>query len=688
MPTPTLAGAALAALLAASEPTDATRTTEAAEATQEPEAAEAPEQAAGFRETVIISTDSKAPQSERNATQNVLVLTEYDLRRTEPVNGNIADLLALQPGFFVSTLSRNDANWGSYGGMGPKYNAYLLDGLPVDPFVDSMALDPWLFERIESVQGPAAVPYGNYLNMDFAGNQSPLAGITQLVARERVEKTETRAAVAGGSWNTLLGRALHQGRSGDLHYVIGGSLERSDYTDYGAPGSWLQMIQSPNYQKTKFYAKGTWYGGEDVKLSLLVSRAGHTGIVGRPNRDYDHGYDMANFTAAFRLAEGVDATLRAGYRGYDRRWSEDNFANNADLSLRERAGVQQRIIPADLTFTWKHLGDSLLTAGVDAQSATYSTTTETESARSVGNDVTASQVSLFVQEKWVSGPLVLRGGARLAWTDQRFTLIAGSTPGLPNQSWTNLLWSAGARWNGPVSVFANAGSSFLAPSAKAVGGTLPPDALGQVGRDGQLPNPDLRPESGISSDLGVEVRVDRTRIVARGFLTVLNDAIVDNRVNVVPSQTQSVNAGRASSYGGELSLDGRVLSGVRWFANASLVNSTIENELDSDQNGAQIPFVPDWSANAGVIASLPWEVTVAPTLRVVGTFYDSTSISGRQAFGNFVVPSMTLSKVLRGEGYRINFALDLNNFSNNRFLMPWGFRDPGFNALARAEVSL
>lgn len=46
-------------------------------------------------------------------------------------NRNIAELLRYQPGVAVTVLSRNDANWGSYGGLGPKYNSYLLDGFIV-----------------------------------------------------------------------------------------------------------------------------------------------------------------------------------------------------------------------------------------------------------------------------------------------------------------------------------------------------------------------------------------------------------------------------------------------------------------------------------------------------------------------------------------------------------------------------
>lgn len=124
--TATWARTAFVALLATTEPATTEATTQPV--TTEPIAEAAPaatepkEPAAEALETVVIATDSKTPQLEKNATQRVLVISERELVRTEAPNRNITDLLANQPGFFVSTLSRNDANWGSYGGLGPKYN--------------------------------------------------------------------------------------------------------------------------------------------------------------------------------------------------------------------------------------------------------------------------------------------------------------------------------------------------------------------------------------------------------------------------------------------------------------------------------------------------------------------------------------------------------------------------------------
>jgi outer membrane receptor for ferric coprogen and ferric-rhodotorulic acid len=127
---------------------------------------------------INVVTDTKIPQAQKNVTQKVIVLDSADLDQVTPNNRNVAEPIQYQPGVAVTVLSRNDANWGSYGGLGPNYNSYLLDCLPVDAFVNTMSLDPWAFQSIEMYQGPASVLYSNYLSMDFAGVQAPLAGTT------------------------------------------------------------------------------------------------------------------------------------------------------------------------------------------------------------------------------------------------------------------------------------------------------------------------------------------------------------------------------------------------------------------------------------------------------------------------------------------------------------------------------
>jgi outer membrane receptor for ferrienterochelin and colicin len=88
----------------------------------------------------VLVTATKDLQPEKAATQKVDVVYDEEFNQYVFPNRNISEILKYQPGNFVNPLSRNDANWGSYGGLGPKYNVQLLDGLPIDSFVDDMSL--------------------------------------------------------------------------------------------------------------------------------------------------------------------------------------------------------------------------------------------------------------------------------------------------------------------------------------------------------------------------------------------------------------------------------------------------------------------------------------------------------------------------------------------------------------------
>ncbi len=634
------------------------------------------------RYVIEVVTDTKIPQEQKNVTQKVTVLDSADFSQLTTINRNIAELLQYQPGVAITALSRNDANWGSYGGLGPKYNSYLLDGLPVDGFVDTMSLDPWAFQRIETHQGPASVLYSNYLSMDFAGVQAPLAGITNLVLKDRIDRQMTHFLVGGGSWNTLNARFYHQDHKGSLHYFFGASYEQSDYTNYGTTGSWLNILEDPSYKKTKLYGKATYFLGRDGhKISFFAQHTSHDGFAGRPNRDYNHGYDTINAVYSNVVNDRLTVQLKTGFRNYDRRWGEDNYP--ASLQLREHDGVQQKIFPTDLTFNFRHSGESVFTVGADSQYAVYKTYAESTGARVLGNDATALSGGVFLQEKYVSGNWVLRAGARFNRTSNSYRLISGAAPGLRNQAWDKGLWSGGVRYNFSkrFAVYSNVGTSFIPPAAKSVGGTLAATDRGVQGRNGQLPNSGLRPESGIGSDFGADVHLINGALVGvRVFYNRINDAIVDNVVSTTPSQTISVNAGKARSYGFEIPYEQDLTDRIHLFANFTRTVTAIRNPLDGDQDGATITFVPDYVANAGVQLRLRHGFTVSPFLHAVGTYYDSTSLGGRRQFGPYRILNVRMEKTLfRVADYAVVLFADLNNLTNRKYEMPWQFRDPGFN---------
>lgn len=632
----------------------------------------------------IVVTASKMPKTSGNVTQKIDVLSEDDIDTQVIGRGNITEILSYQPGYAVSVLSRNDANWGSYGGLGPKYNTYLLNGLPIDSFVDPQSLDAWSFERVETQRGPASVLYPNYLFMDFAGNQSPLSGTTNLILRDRVDSVKTRIQADFGSYKTLGTGVYHQNRIDNFHVFFGGRYEESDYTNYGTQDSWLNMVDDPEYEKTKLYLNAAYFidDSTDHKVTFFVHRTWHSGDTGRPNRDYDHRYTTVNAGYTMPLSDGLTAALKLGYRGYDRTWEEDNYPT--DLGLASENGVDQTIFPMDLSFSFAHWKGSLLTIGTDFQAASYETYSETN-ALSIGNDSDSTQHGIYLQEEIVWDNLVFRVGGRYNYIKHEINLLGGQKPGSDSESWDKFIWSAGIKYRimDAISIYSNAGTSFMAPGLKSMGGTLRLEDKGVIGKDGHLPNPDLGPEEGTSYDLGIDYRITNGLFFGiRGFYSVIDNQIVQIVVSEDPSQSQDVNAGLESrACGAEVEIRHRINDRFSWFANYTYTDSEIRDDADSDQDGSELPFVPEHMGNIGINLSLPYGITVHPYAHFAGSIYDGTSRSSRKKFSSYELINMKLRKNLIDEkDYRLDLEVEFYNLTDNRFEMPWQFQDPGFSA--------
>ena len=232
----------------------------------------------------------------------------------------------------------------------------------------------------------------------------------------------------------------------------------------------------------------------------------------------------------------------------------------------------------------------------------------------------------------------------------------------------------GARYNiAPnLAVYANAGSSFMVPAGKQIGGTVSSPTA-----SGQLPNTSLQPESGVGRDLGVNWRPTRAlNLGLRGFLNTISSAIVYNAVSIAPSQTRSENAGSARATGIELDVRYLLSDSANWFANLTHTRTRVQNPADSDQDGTAIPFAPDNVVNLGLSARLPGNLTVSPYFHWVGRYYDGMSRSGRQAYGKYGILNLRLQQNWRPG---LDLVVDLNNIGNRRYDMPWSFRDPGFS---------
>ena len=642
----------------------------------------------------MIITGSKLPQTPGNVTQKISIITADEMGSLVLGNGNLAEMLSYIPGNFANVLSRNDANWGSSGGLAHTYKGYMLDGLPIDAFVDLQSLDPWAFQRVEDQRGSASVLYPTYLAMDFAGNQSPLAGTANFILKERVSSTRTSASAYYGSYNTIGGRFFHQRAAGNLHLFFGGHHEDSDYTYYGTfdengnRNSWLNMLEddSPNYEKTKMYMRGTYFLNDSgQRASLYAHRTWHTGDAGRPNRDFGHAYTTLNAGYTNPLSDNMTVRAKVGYRDYVRRWEEDNFARDDNgmvipesLSLRSEDGVDQTVVPADISVSLLTRETDVLTVGADYQHASYETSSEADVAKT-GNDATATAFGLYAQEEVHLSRFIIRGGVRYSGIAHDIDLFQGAAPGDDSNSWNKFLTSFGVRYNHNemLAIYLNSGTSFKAPSLKSVGGTVP------LGSDdsGHLPNPDIKPESGVSLDLGVNFQpVEGLRVGVRGFAIRIDDQIVQREVPDKP-QSQDINAGLTETSGAELEVTHRLSETVEWFANYTYTNAeVVENSEDPSKVGAKINFVPESAISAGVHLTLPMGLRATVSVQSYSGIYSDVS-KAAQIFDGYTLVNARLEQRIRSKsGYDLHLFLEPYNITNQTFEMPWQFQDPGFSA--------
>jgi len=641
----------------------------------------------------VVITATKQATSSGNVTQKIDVISSRDIDHIVLGNNNIAEALQYRPGASVSVLSRNDANWGTYGGIGPKYSTFMLSGLPVDAFVDPQSLDFSAVDRIEVQRGPASVLYPNWLSQDFAGNQSPLSGTVNLVLKEKFTRQVTEASTSYGSYNTFNGQVYHQDFTRNLHYFAGMSYEMSDYTDYGTEGSWLNMQDNPQYRKTKLFAGMNWFIGEDEKnrVSLFLNKTYHEGDAGRVYRGFHHDYTTLNLGYSAALTTNITLNTHFGLRIYDRKWQESQF--NVVDSLVSNNGAYQNIVPADINLTVSHGKAHLLTVGADYQGAEYySWSDPLLGYRQYGNKSTAMQAGVYAQEELRFGGLILRAGLRYNYIKSNIELISGGAPGTKEKSWTSLLWSGGVKYqvSSSVAVFANAGNSFMTPGLKSTGGTILLSDLGVPGKNGQLPNPDLKPESGLGSDLGANIVLPANLFLSfRGFYLLVNDAITDIVVSEDPSQSQSVNAGKSTSMGVEIELNQHLNELLLWFANYTWMKTNIENPHFEDQDQVNIPFAPENVANAGLDLSFPFGMKFSPYLNYNDGYFDSNSKSGRKKFTPGVVINAFLSQNLKkSEKINLDIFIRLYNITDNRYEMPWQFQNTGISATGGLTINL
>lgn len=389
--------------------------------------------------------------------------------------------------------------------------------------------------------------------------------------------------------------------------------------------------------------------------------------------------DFRRYTAEYEKQLGKGATLKATlgysdmplYNNYFVLGSTATLANGGSASrmLRpsdELSGSVQASFPlADIHYLVTGVSGSKRTI----DTITYSVTdwrnagaTGPVQNRTAGEDTT---YALFVQDEIMLSPRLTAylGGRYDTWSTEGF-IQQEKVPAYKNEysarSQNHFSPKASLVYR-PVdttTLRGSIGSAFHTPNLRDTFGWWTP----QTGYT-YTPNPDLKPETVTSMELGIEQQV--------GSGTLLRATVFENRLKDLIYRTQSdalmeqsvANAGAAKVQGIELEVRQKLINGLTAFANLTLNDPKItENSAKPATEGKYMTSTPRKMANIGVQGVQgPWSGSLSG--HYVGKVYNNDenldTVSGVYgSYDAYFVANAKLSYAIR-KG--LKFSLSANN---------------------------
>jgi vitamin B12 transporter len=564
-----------------------------------------------FAETVVV-TATLEPEEEARVPASVTVLDRAEIAARQAVE--LPELLATVPGLAVVQAGPPGQQTSVFTrGAESEQTLLLWNGIPLnDPFFGGAN---WQFlpldgvERVEVARGPFSALYGS----------QALGGVVQVVTgpepgvRLRLEAGEDGYRRGAVTASQALGRAR-------LDFV--GSLRRG-----GGP------LDNDDFDAEDVLARARWSVRPGMTLGLLARvDDAETGIP------LSGGQPSPRRTIAWQERElAVPLTVERGRWGVEGLLSQATFdsafrdpgdpfgftASDTDgEALRGRAAVTFR--PGD---------GSWIAVGAEAERL------EVSNGSSFGTSLDGARQetwAVFAQASRALGRLRLDLGARRDDND----VYGGET---------SFRAGALAELGGGFRLRGSYGESFRAPS------------LGELFFPGSG-NPELRPESGESAELGIEYRRGPYRASLTGFATRQRDLIDFDFATF-----RNVNVGRARSRGVE--------AGAGWERGEATVRAAA-TWLDAEDRATGLPLLrrPEWSASlVGVLSPGEWVLSLEG--RYAGARPDVDPVT----FARAESPSYT--RVDLAARYRVHPWLApyarLENAADRAYAEALGFPAPG-----------
>jgi outer membrane receptor for ferrienterochelin and colicins len=557
-------------------------------------------------ETIVV-TATQTKHTEFTAPASVSVVSRADLDKMN-VN-NIGDALKHVPGVNIVATNPTGRNEIKIRGMGGDYTLLLVNGKRVNARetlgsafgndFDLSSIPMAAIERIEVIRGPVSSLYG----------ADALGGVVNVILRQAKEQTE--AAV--GYTRTM----PTKGQDGDANQ--GSAFVSGALIDNKLLGS----VVVEGYQRDNWKSEQSNNPDADAleKREVVNVLSSLKWLVSdNQDIDFDLGYNQNDMDSYFnnvpraptapatphnvqeldRLSLGL--THNGRWQHFDSRvryyFEQTDLMDDSQLN-----GGASDVTQTNHTVDGQvsgYLGDHLLTSGAEFRD------TELEHSRNITNgSVSASQSAIYLQDEFGFGDLALTLSGRLDHHEtygNEFSPRAYALYTLTDE-WV-LKGGIGKAFKAPT----------LAQSSEGFSTTACRGACQVIG------NPDLKPETAVSYELGTAYEADRFGAGVTGFHNEIEDLIQSDQwgPGYRPSVMTYLNVKKARIKGLELTGWFDVLDNVKLAGNWTLLDSEDRSTGDDlaktpDHTGN---LSLDWQASDVVSANLAWQYVGSQIIKV------------------------------------------------------------------------
>lgn len=625
--------------------TDANTFTVQSDGEKKPEAAAAARQSALLPEVVVTAT--KTEREITDVPASVSVISAKDIARQQP--RKTEELLKQVEGVDVNASSATGGAGtiilrGVGGSFAGQTTQVLVDGMATDSVVSAINgrgglnfLAAQDIERIEVVRGPASALYG----------PSAVGGVINVLPKRWSGPAGAEVYANVGSHNSqTLGAAV--GTANDTaDFRLSVSDFRTDgYVAQPNPDPWgSKDLAARDWTDSKvgFQAGVRPSANQELTVSALSYRTRSAWLGGHPN--YRLNNDGETMTLGYRHELNDRATFKVFYRKsrvkalglFDDEVENSNPGSLILSSTNERVSDSDSLEgQADLRLS----SNNLLTLGISYGTGEQKTTNTDVLGGGTITDITKSEMTgFFVQDEHrFSDAWTLIAGGRF----DRISLFGDSRNGVPRyKDSTETVFNprAGLRYHlsPATSFYASAGTAYV-PAL---------NYLKSPNGSTWLENPDLKPESSTSYEIGLNQRLGWASLRAAVFHTDYRDKISSIRVSSAPVKNQYQNIGKVIVDGLEFGLEGKLSGGWQPYVNYAYTDSVIkENPNDPLTVGKQVSRVAPHKLNLGVVyaPNKTWDARVGGRY-VSEKFFTDRNIPNRRAPGYFVADAKVSAKL-------------------------------------------